>query len=78
MSRTYYDHTGDTLRRVVAASIDVDLLQRRDRHSQRLLVEHVRMNRERRAKADAVIVAAREARIASEKAHERVRTLVQA
>jgi len=73
----YYDHTGTAPFRAVAASVDVDLIQRRHRLSWRLHAEHLRMDRERRAKADAVIVAEREARIEAQRVHARVKAMVE-
>ena len=70
---SYYHHTGTALFRVVAASVDIDLLQRRWRLTLRMCAVHAEIAAERQRADDAVIVAKREERVA----HIRVRALVE-
>lgn len=68
-----YDHTGASPWQVVAASVDVDLLQRRNRLGWRILAVQVEMARERQRVEDQRIVANREANVLLRRIAERVR-----
>lgn len=70
---SFYDHTGASPWQVVVASVDVDLLQRRNRLGWRILAVQVEMNRERQRVEDQRIVANREANVLVRRIAERVR-----
>ena len=68
-----HDHTGSALFRVVAAAVDADLIDRRERHAWALHVEHARMAIARQRVTDTRIVAEREQRVNASRAHDIVR-----